>query len=179
MQVSDIPAVMVIEECSFPSPWPESAYHYELTYKRDSSFWVLQARQSLDNPGETLGSLRESGEIQVLGYYGLRFSRREAHLCTIAIHPHRRGRGLGEYALLAALGEAVRHGARRVTLEMRPSNHVAHKLYTKVGFIQTGIRYAYYRDGEDAWLMSLGPLNSGLIVRLRELLRTVEARLRV
>jgi len=172
MQVRDIPAVMAIERRSFPSPWPESAYRYELRYGRNSCFYVLQPRVGARRDGLSGGPLPA-----VLGYVGLRLRGREAHIITIAIHPDWRGRGLGEFLLLQALEEALRRGARKVTLEVRPSNRVARRLYAKVGFTLVGIRRAYYRDGEDGWLMALGPLDRACLARLRGLERAVEDRL--
>lgn len=175
MREQDIPAVMAIERVSFPSPWPESAYYYELRYGSGSIFYVLEA------VGEG-GQGRLSGSPQprltdLLGYAGMRFRGGTAHLSTIAIHPEWRGRGLGKFLLLTMLEEALRHGARRVTLEVRPSNQVAQRLYIDVGFVFTGVRPAYYRDGEDAWLMSLGPLEEKDIVRLRAMRRQVRMRI--
>ncbi len=181
MQEQDIPDVMEIERRSFPSPWPESAYRYELLYRSDSRFYVL--RPAGEPPPATgwrdrlWSALRRGEGPPLLGYIGLRLYRDTAHISTFAIHPDWRGRGLGEFLLLAALEKALDNGVRRVTLEVRASNRVAQQLYIKVGFVRTGIRPAYYRDGEDAWLMMLGPLDEARVARLRELRQEVEGRL--
>ncbi len=179
MRVRDIPAVMVIERCSFPAPWPESAYRYELSRRADSYFYVLQPRRA-NSPAwwnRLLGKLPRWGESPVLGYVGFRLRDDEAHICTIAVHPDWRGWRLGEFLLLLALEEMQRHSVYRATLEVRSSNRVAYRLYATVGFVRTEIRRAYYRDGEDAWLMVLGPLDEVGIARLHALRRAVEARL--
>jgi ribosomal-protein-alanine N-acetyltransferase len=179
MRVGDIPAVMEIERRSFPSPWPESAYRYELRYGATSQFYVLQPRES--SPSTWRDRLRDAlhrqGPPPVLGYVGLRLHGGDAHISTIAVHPDWRGLGLGLLLLLTALEKALLCGALRMTLEVRPSNRVARRLYAKVGFVQTGCRRAYYRDGEDAWIMTLGPLKAADIDRLQDLKRAVEARL--
>jgi ribosomal-protein-alanine N-acetyltransferase len=55
--------------------------------------------------------------------------------------------------MIEQCGEA---GARLVTLEVRASNRAAQQLYAKLGFIEVGLRRAYYQDnGEDALLMTL------------------------
>ena len=180
MQIRDIPVVMSIERCSFPSPWPESAYHYELNYRRDSRFYVLQPHQ-IEN--EAYSSWKErllgrTGEQpSILGYYGVRFPSRRAHLCTLATHPNWRGRGLGQFSLLCALDEALQLGVDAVTLEVRTSNTIAQQIYAKAGFVRKGTRQAYYRDGEDAWVMVLEPIDQRVITYLNELRRTVENRL--
>ena len=43
-------------------------------------------------------------------------------------------------------------GARRISLEVRPSNHAARKLYEKFGFTIKGVRKHYYFD-EDGLVM--------------------------
>jgi len=180
MEERDIPAVMAIERVSFPSPWPESAYYYELRHGRDSRFYVLQrapAEEAATWGDRLRGALRLRELPAVLGYAGLRFRAGTAHLSTIAIHPDWRGWGLGEFLLLTVLERAIQHGAQRVTLEVRPSNRVAQRLYAKVGFVYTGARPAYYRDGEDAWLMMLGPLDDAGRARLQALRRAACRRL--
>ena len=83
MREGDIPAVMAIERRSFPSPWPESAYRYELVYGLDSSFFVLQIAKE-ESPAATWrdrlrGVLERQGEPPLLGYVGLRFRGNGAH----------------------------------------------------------------------------------------------------
>lgn len=60
---------------------------------------------------------------------------------------------------------------------MRASNYVAQRLYTEVGFRFMGVQRGYYRDGEDAWLMRLGPLDREEMERLEEIRRETEARI--
>ena len=179
MEEGDIPAVMAIERRSFPAPWPESAYHYELSFRSDSFFYVLTPREEAPPTrwDRLLRRTRQAGRSSLLGYVGFRLRDAVAHICTIAIHPDWRGLGLGEFILLAALGKALAYGVRHVTLEVRPSNRAARRLYARLGFVRTGIRQAYYRNGEDAWLMKLGPLDGAMIGYLGERQRAIETRL--
>lgn len=182
MQETDIPAVMAIERRSFPSPWPESAYRYELRYRVNSRFYVLEPSGGEEPQpvgfGERLQwALQHQEAPPILGYLGLRLRAAEVHICTIAVHPDWRGQGLGDLLLLLALETALRHGARRVTLEVRPSNRVAQRLYAKVGFVRVEVRRSYYRDGEDAWVMALELLDEACAACLQDLREAVEARL--
>jgi ribosomal protein S18 acetylase RimI-like enzyme len=68
-------------------------------------------------------------------------------------------------------------GAHRVTLEVRPSNQVAHKLYRKYGFEFSGMRKGYYSDGEDGWLMAADVGGNGYCEHLKELRLAVDGRL--
>jgi ribosomal-protein-alanine N-acetyltransferase len=180
MEMKDIPAVMAIEQRAFPSPWPESAYRYELRARRNSMFYVLESpegtAQSRSWPERLLG--RDSlQERMLIGYVGVRILEDRAHIATLAVHPNWRGKRLGKYLLLVALEQAFQKGKRRVTLEVRTSNRVAHRLYTGLGFVCTGERRGYYQNGEDAWLMTLGPLEAEGIARLQEELQAVEVEL--
>ena len=57
--------------------------------------------------------------------------------------------------LLSAIERAIERELRRVTLEVRVSNHVAQNLYKKYGFTERGLRKGYYTDNrEDALIMT-------------------------
>ncbi len=71
----------------------------------------------------------------------------QEHLVSIAVIPESRKKGVAQ-ALLENLIEKMRTG--NMKLEVRRSNKAALDLYRKNGFIQTGMAYSYYTDGEDA-----------------------------
>lgn len=181
MDRRDIPDVMKIERKSFPTPWPESAYHYEIRYRSNSYFYVLQPRRAV-SPGwwerlMQLGKESEPGKPPILGYFGLRVLSDRAHLANIAVHPGWRGQGLGEFLLLTALEEAFQHERWQVTLEVRPSNRVAIRLYTRAGFHRTGLRQGYYQNGEDGVMMTLGPVTVDELRQLRARRQALESEL--
>lgn len=90
-------------------------------------------------------------EGQLIGYVGMWNAADEGHICTLAVAPQWRGRGVGEALMLCALRQAAELGAEMVQLEYRVSNHAAGRLYQKLGFQIVGRRPGYYRDtGEDA-----------------------------
>jgi ribosomal-protein-alanine N-acetyltransferase len=70
------------------------------------------------------------------------------------VHPEWRRRGIGDRLLRALLADARQAHARSATLEVRVSNSAAQTLYRKYGFVPVGQRPRYYRDGEDALLMT-------------------------
>jgi ribosomal-protein-alanine N-acetyltransferase len=79
----------------------------------------------------------------------------EGHISTIAVHTQWRGRGLGEWMLVAMIDAAVLRGAEEITLEVRVSNRIAQNLYEKYAFAQVGLRKRYYHDNnEDALIMT-------------------------
>ncbi|MBK6684909.1 MAG: GNAT family N-acetyltransferase [Deltaproteobacteria bacterium] len=79
----------------------------------------------------------------------------EAELHLIGVAPAFRGRGLATSLLLACQFEARAQGAERLLLEVASRNTPALVLYQRQGFTVVGRRRGYYRDGDDALLMSL------------------------
>jgi ribosomal-protein-alanine N-acetyltransferase len=147
MQPSDIRAVMEIDKRSFPNPWKESAYLYEISSNKLAAYQVLTA-QIGDRPAT------------LVGYSGYWLIAGDIHVSTIATAPTWRRRGLGELLLLNLLTLAVEHRARLVTLEVRRGNVPAQALYSKYRFVVVGERPHYYQNSEDAILMTIEPVDS-------------------
>jgi ribosomal-protein-alanine N-acetyltransferase len=135
MRLSDLPAVMEITRRSLSLPWGETIW-----------------REELASPLGLYLVLEEDGAVS--GYIGLKLISDDAHVMTIAVRPEHRRRGLARTLVEAALADPASAGARRVHLEVRPSNAGARAFYGLLGFVQTGLRPAYYGD-EDALLMTL------------------------
>lgn len=203
MEPRDVPAVAAIDKLSFPTPWPESAFYREL--KRERATYLVLLHFSADGPdepghgepghgepghgkpGQQASGQQKQGWLQrlfgsvedsrVIGYVGFRLEGGAGHITTIALRPEWRGRGLGELLLLTALERIVQRGVDAATLEMRPSNDVAHQLYRKYGFEIVKSRWQYYRDGEDAWVMAADVSEEEYGQRLSRLRQSLEDRL--
>ena len=94
---------------------------------------------------------------QVTGYVVFALVLGEASVHRIAVHPGRRGRGIGQAILRAAIAQLQCMGASRCLLEVRRSNTAAKRLYAGNGFRVDGVRKNYYPaqvGREDALLMS-------------------------
>jgi ribosomal-protein-alanine N-acetyltransferase len=136
MRLEDIPAVQLVENASFPIPWPANAFRHELTQNKNAHYLVAK-----------------EGD-HIVGYAGLWLSLDEAHITTFAVLPEYRRRKIGERMLLSIFERAERLGAEWLTLEVRASNLAAQRLYEKYGFRPAGIRRRYYSDNnEDAIIM--------------------------
>jgi ribosomal-protein-alanine N-acetyltransferase len=145
MTLGDVPAIGELEMLCFPAPWSPETYRNELLHNRFGNYWVL--RPSPVTP---------AGDPPILAYGGYWLMGDEVHIVTIATHPRYRRRGLSEHLLLQMIEQCRGAGARLVTLEVRTSNRAAQQLYTKLGFVEVGLRRGYYQDnGEDALLMTL------------------------
>lgn len=148
MTLADLPAVREIDRLSFPLPWSERTYRFELLENESAHLLVAEASQP--------------GERQVIGHVGFWIIIDEVHISTLAVHPEYRGNAIGEELLAQALDHARKLGATLATLEVRNSNLAAICLYKKFGFQVVGRRKRYYRDNhEDALLMTLNPLGQG------------------
>ena len=133
MEASDLPSAIELDTLCLPRPWSETIW-----------------REELESPFGLYLILEEEGEI--LAQIGVRYLSDELHVTTLAVRPERRRRGYARALLEAALGAFPE--ARRVHLEVRPSNVPARFLYEALGFVTTGRRRRYYGD-EDALLMTL------------------------
>jgi [ribosomal protein S18]-alanine N-acetyltransferase len=141
MRLGDVPAVHEIERLSFRTPWPAYAFEQELRGNRLARYVVARA-----------------GDL-VVGFAGIWLMVDDAHVTTFGVHPDWRRQGIGRQLLLSISELSVAIGARRMTLEVRPSNDAARALYHAFGFEIAGRRPRYYTDdGEDALVMTTAPL---------------------
>ena len=130
----DLPAILEIEQASFPVPWKEAFFLSEI---QNPCSCFLVARQ----------------ENQVTGYLCAWLVADEVQILRIAVHPTHRRQGVGRSLLLATLAEARQEGARFASLEVRKSNLSALAFYDEFGFHQVATRRRYYENGEDALLL--------------------------
>jgi [ribosomal protein S18]-alanine N-acetyltransferase len=79
----------------------------------------------------------------------------EAELIALGTLPDWRRQGIARQLLSHAIDTLRASGTRQLHLEVSALNNSAARLYTSLGFSQTGIRRRYYRDGSDALLLSL------------------------
>jgi [ribosomal protein S18]-alanine N-acetyltransferase len=134
---SYLDAIMEIERLSFPTPWSRNAFV-----------------QELKNPVSHLWALLDGGSLS--GYMCFWMFDSEIQLINVAVHPEKRGKGLGRFLMGKMTETGVANGMHQVWLEVRTSNLAARALYGKLGFSTVGRRTLYYRDtNEDAIVMSL------------------------
>lgn len=145
MTLQDVEEVMVVERRSFTAPWSRQAFMTELVDNQFARYVVAE----------------HNG--RVVGYAGVWIIIDEGHVTNIAVDPDYRGLHLGETLLRSLMSICLAQGGRRMTLEVRVTNHVAQQLYRKLGFEGVGVRKGYYTDNnEDALIMwaDLPPLEA-------------------
>ena len=202
MRHEDVDQVLEIDREAFPTEWPAPNFKRELDNRL--AHYIVACRtegltedtQEPDPPERGLAGLtswvrklfggnappdREplagGGEV-ITGFAGFWVLVDEAHITSIATREAHQRQGIGELMLQSIIDLAATMKARIVTLEVRVSNAVAQRLYTKYGFSQAGLRRGYYTDNrEDAIVMSTDSIRSGAFqAHVRELKKTYQAR---
>ena len=140
LTLSDLPAILRIEQATYPTPWTEGIFRDEL---------AAQGRIYL--------AAEEDGEV--VGYAGLMLVLPEAHVTSVTVDPQRRGSRIGTRLMLRVSQEALAAGANSLTLEVRVSNRNAQALYQRFGMAPVGVRKRYYKD-EDALVMWVHDIDS-------------------
>jgi ribosomal-protein-alanine N-acetyltransferase len=79
----------------------------------------------------------------------------ETHVHALGVSASLRRQGVAAALMKQVLGWARVNAMAIVHLEQRASNHASRALYGSLGFVVVGRRPRYYRDGEDALLLSL------------------------
>jgi len=109
-----------------------------------------QMRYLLRAPRAIAAAARAS-EGRVVGWAVLLMRRRRegrsAHLCSLAVDPRFRGRGVGRRLVCNALDAAAALGVKRIFLEVAEENAAALRLYEKLGFITVAALPNYYGQG--------------------------------
>ncbi|MGI0101400.1 MAG: ribosomal protein S18-alanine N-acetyltransferase [Nitrosotalea sp.] len=144
---SDIIPVMEINLKTLPEHY--SDYFYEsLLAELPEAFLVAEIEKKL------VGYIMCKIEYGFSNFKKLGFVKK-GHVVSVAVLPDHRQKGIGR-ALVEESMEGVKlKKSDELYLEVRCSNNEAIKLYEKLGFIIKQRLKAYYRDGEDAYLMTI------------------------
>ena len=135
MTHDDAEAVAALELKCFAMPWSRADFFREL--KNELAEYVV-------------------GELdkKIVAYAGAWVSFDQAEVMHIAVEPELRRQGVGTILFGELIKAVKKRGAKSITLEVRPSNVAAIKLYENFGLKSVGRRKGYYLDnGEDALIM--------------------------
>ena len=181
----DIAQSAETEREAFPTLFPPTPFKRELKNRRASYLvaWLQDhalaprpsAPESEEEPQRPLfgrllrtaksrwlarPSAWEPGQDYIVGFLGTWYGVDKAHIVSVGVRQTYRGQGIGELLLIAAIEHAMARPVDVVTLEVRVSNHVAKRLYSKYGFTERGLRKGYYSDDrEDAVIMTTEAIN--------------------
>ena len=138
MIVSDLDAIMEIEERAYAFPWSKGIFRDCL--RVGYCCWCYEI------------------DDEIHGYGVMSVAAGESHILNLTVRPESQRQGIGRKLMKHFLQLACRHNADTVMLEVRPSNVAAVRLYEKMGFNEIGVRRNYYPAGEgreDALLLAL------------------------
>ncbi|SFG50546.1 ribosomal protein S18-alanine N-acetyltransferase [Oribacterium sp. WCC10] len=146
----DIPDVLEAERKAFGSmAWRSNDFESAIVSSYDFPFIIH--RHPVGNADD-----EEQYAGNLAGYSILRLLGPEAEVENICVSGDMRRCGIGEKLMHHMINTAIEHDAATIFLEVRSCNEAARKLYSKMGFTESYIRKAYYRDPvDDAIIMSL------------------------
>ena len=134
--LSDVSAIMDLEQGSIEHPWESKAIETLIT---DNNKTCLVA---------------ELGGV-IVSYVGAESVLDESNIGNIVTRKEYRGKGIATELFEALLTELKAQGIKKLFLEVEHDNVPAIGLYEKLGFSNYGYRRDYYGQGKDAVLMSL------------------------
>lgn len=135
MTAAHVDAVAALEKLCFDDPWS-----------------VLSILSELHNPLSLWLIAVENGDV--LGYVGSQSVLGEADMMNLAVHPAHRRKGIGQMLVTELVEALTKQDVHCLTLEVRASNNPAIALYTRMGFVQVGLRRNYYHNPrEDARIL--------------------------
>jgi ribosomal-protein-alanine N-acetyltransferase len=133
----DILIIQEIEKNIYNDPWPKVLFQLMLSRANELFFVVTNEEEIL---GYTIGEIEREQDVI------------RGHVLNLAVKENWRNKGYGETLLNELEKNFINRGVTETYLEVRISNKIAQKLYTKNGFNIVDILKNYYRD-EDGYKM--------------------------
>lgn len=144
---SDLIPVMEVNLKTLPEHY--SDYFYEsLLAEMPEAFLVAEYK------GKIVGYIMCKTEYGFSNFKKLGFVKK-GHVVSVAVLEEYRKMGLGRAIIEEAINGTKQKRCDELYLEVRCSNTDAVRLYEKMGFVIKQRLKSYYRDGEDAFLMSI------------------------
>ena len=126
-----------------------SDYFYESLLAEIPEAFLVAETQGIHN-----GYIMCKTEFGFSNFRKLGFVKK-GHLVSVAVLNEFRSKGIGSALVEEAVKGIASKKCDEFYLEVRCSNTGAVNLYEKLGFVIKQRHKAYYRDGEDAYLMSI------------------------
>lgn len=143
----DLPEIIAINWAALPEHYSDSFFDERLRESPETFLVVEDENQKIQ--GYIMCRI-EYG-FSTLKKYGL---ARKGHIVSVAVLEDHRKMGLGRALVEESMEGMRQRGCSEAYLEVRVSNEPAVSLYLKLGMRTVATHHGYYRDGEDAYLMS-------------------------
>jgi ribosomal-protein-alanine N-acetyltransferase len=145
--LDDLDGVIKVNEEELPEDYPYFFYKSILD-NYPESFLLAQNEQG-KIVGYIMWRVEKSPSFDSLRYIN------KGHLVSIAVSQDYRKRGIAKSLLTHSMQAIKKYKIHEYVLEVRVSNYNAIKLYEKFQFQIANIKKNYYRDGENAYYMTL------------------------
>lgn len=137
MTSNDLDEVLKIENANFSEPWSKNSFLEALN--SDYSHMIVAKSCGI-----------------VLGYVGMYSVQNEGYVYNIAVDQNSRGSGVGTCLMENLIEKARKLNLAFLSLEVRESNIPAINLYSKLNFVNQGIRKNFYsKPNENAIIMTV------------------------
>ncbi|MEE9376669.1 MAG: N-acetyltransferase [Candidatus Lokiarchaeia archaeon] len=145
--LDDLDAVIEVNERELPEDYPFFFYKNILD-DYPESFLVAQNKHG-KIVAYIMWRVEKAPSINSLKYVY------KAHLVSIAVAEDYKRRGIATKLLSNSMKAIKKYKIHEYVLEVRVSNYTAIKLYEKLDYKIESIKKNYYRDGENAYYMTL------------------------
>ena len=135
MELSDLDSISDILTSEFDDFWNYNIFKNELCNENSK---YLVAKQN----------------NEIVGFAGIWIAIDEAHITNIVTKKNLRNCGIGSLLLKNLINLCTNSNLKSITLEVNENNLPAIKLYENFGFINLGIRKNYYKNFQNAIIMS-------------------------
>ena len=142
----DLGEVVRINEICLPENYSDF-FFLDVYHQFPKTFIVAAA------DGKIVGYIMCRAEIDFSEMKRLKLGKK-GHVISLAVLPQHRGKGIAHSLLSKALENIPEYGVGECYLEVRVGNKVAINLYTDFEFKVSRVIPGYYRDGEDAYVMT-------------------------
>lgn len=147
MDLSDIPYVYNEELKIFGKSLGEKTLYNEIIYNDMSKYFIALV------------------DKKRAGYVGSWLTLPNAEILNLFVSEQYRGLKIGKQLMENVLKVCEEHSIEAISLEVRPSNTHAIKMYEDLGFSLSHIRKNYYGNKEDAYMMIKNLQNKEVEVR--------------
>ncbi|MHA2182388.1 MAG: GNAT family N-acetyltransferase [Promethearchaeota archaeon] len=145
--LDDLDAVIGVNERELPEDYPYFFYKSILD-NFPESFLIAQTYTG-KIIGYIMWRVEKNPSLDSLRYVT------KGHLVSIAVSQEYRKRGVAKALLSNSMSAIKKYKIQEYVLEVRVSNYNAIKLYEQFKFQIANIKKNYYRDGENAYYMTL------------------------
>lgn len=132
---------------------------YDLNLLKDilidefDDFWTYDIlKDELNNPNSEYFVAKLDNNI--VGFAGIWKSIDDVHITDIVVKKSTRRFGIGSSLLQKLIQTAISENFKSITLEVNENNLPAINLYSKYGFKKVGFRKNYYRNKDNAFIMT-------------------------